>query len=230
MTVIFLHSPRTGGTSMIEILSQQYGQFSTEFFWEDGVWVLTEKGAAALSKGQYSGKCVLGHVPYGVHKNIPGGHTYVTMLRNPVDRVTSLYHYVTGLSGAGREWWATQGVKHHISLDDFADLPLCHLRNSMTRQFAGMPFRHQKVTKKVTKLAFTKAGKNLNGMLVGILEYFDESIRMFQDELSWDEVEILQLNDREHPTPSGKSIEKIKGHNAWDIKLYGQYRTKFERR
>ncbi len=39
-------------------------------------------------------RVVRGHMLYGIHEFLPQGATYITMLRDPVARVLSAYHFV----------------------------------------------------------------------------------------------------------------------------------------
>ena len=35
-----------------------------------------------------------GHMPFGLHKNLPVDARYISILRDPIERVTSQYYYI----------------------------------------------------------------------------------------------------------------------------------------
>src|SRR5690625_7753957 len=82
--LIFVHIPKTAGGSLISIISSQYN--SHEIFRMGFPEVNT---ATRLNNNI---KCVLGHTFYGQHEEL-GPHIYITMLRDPIDRVISHYYY-----------------------------------------------------------------------------------------------------------------------------------------
>jgi hypothetical protein len=227
MTIIFLHSPRTGGTSMAEILAQVYGPYSYDAFYSNGVWLVNDEGLEQLKKQkEYDGICIHGHMPYGIHKHLKGDHIYLMMLRHPVSRVTSLYYYIQALAGAGRQWWVEQGVTIDISLIDFAQLPMCHVHNSMCRQLAGRPFRHEKATA-FTRKYFNRALENSGMVKVGLLEAFDFSVFMFVQMLGWPAVRSVHVNEREHPEPTNEEAAIIRRNNKFDLEIYQIYELPF---
>ncbi|MFZ0976818.1 MAG: sulfotransferase family 2 domain-containing protein, partial [Solirubrobacteraceae bacterium] len=92
MAVIFLHIPRTGGTTLTRIARRH--------FRPDQIYVIdsTEpaRSAAALSSlpsfAHDRVSLIAGHASFGVHRHVGGGR-YFTLIRHPVDRVFSHYRY-----------------------------------------------------------------------------------------------------------------------------------------
>lgn len=85
-TVLHLHVPRTGGISVGRALTAALGTREI---------VRTHKRsdlAAAIERGADIG-LVSGHYPWGLHELLPD-HVYFIVVRDPVERVLSLYNFV----------------------------------------------------------------------------------------------------------------------------------------
>ena len=86
MTVLHLHVPRTGGISVARALTAALG---------DREVLRTKKPSdvsAALQRGADVG-LVSGHFPWGLHE-LFADSLYFIVLRDPVERVRSLYDYI----------------------------------------------------------------------------------------------------------------------------------------
>ena len=93
---IFTHIPRTAGTTVNAMLQDAFpdqptlGAMSVKAFHES----LSGMSAGELDEIVY----VHGHIPYGVHRAIDPQQrretVYITLLRNPVERVISQYNYI----------------------------------------------------------------------------------------------------------------------------------------
>lgn len=87
--LIYLHIPKTGGTTLHSVLSQRYSRDATFRY----VGPDAEGAFRQLSQArQQSIKLMRGHFPFGLHKLIERPSFYVTFLRDPIDRVVSLYY------------------------------------------------------------------------------------------------------------------------------------------
>ena len=135
--LLFLHIPKTAGTSMLNGLRNMFG---------DGR-VLRLTGAATLSvqpiddivAGGLDGvSCVAGHVPVYLLRHHFNRFRPFTILRNPVSRVLSLYRF---LRRAGPQELARMGLRPDFSLKDFLagtepEL-VAQINNGMCRMLGG---------------------------------------------------------------------------------------------
>src|SRR5271155_2663578 len=93
--VVFLHIPKTAGTTLTHILQRSHPARlvckSTGMPEQlDALMEMPAEARAALS-------LVTGHFPYGIHRHFARPVTYVTFLRRPVDRVISAYYYALSM-------------------------------------------------------------------------------------------------------------------------------------
>lgn len=91
---VFLHIPRTGGTSLLQVLRRQY---SPPLLYEiDGARVQESIHRLATlptsEKAQLA--CIAGHCPWGVHQLVGREAVYFAVVREPVSRIISHYFYV----------------------------------------------------------------------------------------------------------------------------------------
>jgi ribosomal protein L22 len=81
-TVIFLHIPKTAGTTLHSIIERQYP--SSVVHTIDGRRVhqsiaqLKDMSEEKRSKI----KCLKGHIPFGLHEYLPGSSAYITFKRS----------------------------------------------------------------------------------------------------------------------------------------------------
>src|ERR1700724_2464607 len=87
--LIFLHIPKTGGSTLYKILERHFSPAETVTL--DTPGVARFKTLPAAKRGRY--RLIQGHMHFGLHRFIPRASTYVTFLRQPVERVLSFYYY-----------------------------------------------------------------------------------------------------------------------------------------
>src|SRR6476661_8236883 len=92
--IIFLHVPKTAGTTLNRLIEWEYP--ISQMYSIDPV--LFEWSAAHLRKlsKQRLAKIRIfkGHMLFGLHEVLPQPSTYITVLRDPVERVLSAFYYM----------------------------------------------------------------------------------------------------------------------------------------
>jgi hypothetical protein len=97
-TLIFVHVPKAAGTTLLRILAAQYrgdGFHRCDLQLPgalESLLTMPDAQKAAL-------RCVGGHLPFGLHRYLPQQASYLTMLRHPVSRFISKYHYLRRTPG-----------------------------------------------------------------------------------------------------------------------------------
>ena len=91
--ILFLHIHKTAGTTLHRIIEREYNPFRIYTILGGAIeWSinhfkqLPERRRAAL-------QVVKGHMSFGLHEFLPQPCTYITFLRDPVERCVSAYYY-----------------------------------------------------------------------------------------------------------------------------------------
>ena len=178
--LIFLHVPRTSGSTLHGILSRQYRPEEThteEIFLPPDVQRFRDMPEDQRARI----RLLKGHLSFGLHEFMPGPSTYLTMVRDPIDRLVSYYYYVKRRPAA-----VLHGYVKGVDLATFVSEGRArdHTDNSFVRFFSGSPFVEQGT---IDERLLDRAKANLakHFVLIGQQRYFDESILMLKQELGW---------------------------------------------
>ncbi len=89
--IVFLHIPKTAGTSFSHLLKRKFKPESIAQIYAPAECArpLTDHAARIES----SIDCISGHIDYGIHQYLSRDCEYFSMLRDPVSRVLSHYHF-----------------------------------------------------------------------------------------------------------------------------------------
>ena len=203
---IFLHIPKTGGTTLNSIFTREYTV--KEFHNHD----LFDRKVIPFSELNEDHKrrinAISGHHFYGVHEFFNKPYRYFTMLRHPVDRVLSLYYYLKENNYAGYEWM------ERMTLEEFIEAsPEAH--NNQTTLLCGF------LTNPDVELAKERL-KSFD--IVGVTELFDESLYLLKKTFKWKNIDYRRVNitkfrlkKEELPEETIKLIEK---YNEMDLEVY----------
>jgi hypothetical protein len=209
--VIFIHIPKAAGRTMHSIVARQYRRHEILAInqWHAQTRSLSLEDAERA-------KIIIGLLHYGLHQELRGASTYVTLLREPVGRVLSLYRYIV----TNRRHYLHEQVAS-MPLIDFvtgqADVE--EIENGQTRQIAGVT----EGSPDASSLVRAKQNLAREFAVVGLVERFDESIVLMKRRLGWKMPFYVRKNVTQTPLaedPTEEALEVIRGRNALDIELY----------
>jgi Sulfotransferase family len=181
-SVIFLHLPKTGGTTLSSIMSRQYAR--------DAVYALGLPLDQAVANframpEEHRARIELlhGHMPFGLHTFLPQPSTYVTMLRDPVSRALSEYQHVLRTVGHPLH---EAVVSRELSLEDYVGSGIRGVDNRQTAFLAGVVPEETREAGGPEMLEQAREHLATHFAVVGLTEKFDESLLIMRSELEWE--------------------------------------------
>lgn len=231
-SVFFLHLPKTGGTTMRRVLDREYRNARRYEIGEDVTGDI--RAFRELKWGpDKAPNLVQGHMSYGLHQFVPGPSTYVTLLRDPMRRALSDYHYVTST----REHPIHEHVKN-LSLREYFESGITgQLSNGQVRLLSGdnLPNDPGVPSNRCMERAdLGRAQEHLrNGFAAtGLQERFDETLVLFRRRLGWRWPFYLRENvtSRSYRMEDARpeDLERIRELNSLDMELYESVRSMFD--
>lgn len=237
-TLIFLHMYKTAGTTMNEIIRRHLPQDAVFYFPEGSPQVIQEH--TNLLKGlpqedRLRIRCIWGAPFFGLDKYLPQPSTYVTLLRDPVERVISEYYHQEIFRGPDGSELPSQNV----SLEDYVRNGMMLAWNGQVRYLKGAPEgswpNYGPVSVSHDDLEIAKANLREH-FIIGLTERFDESLILLKRAFGWRTIDIVyrkQRVGRKRPPKdeiSNETVKLIEAHNQLDIQLYEFAKQMFEER
>lgn len=232
-TVFFLHLPKTAGTTMRRVLDREYRNARRYEIGEDVTGDIRAFRARRWDAGG-APNLVQGHMSYGLHAFVPGPAAYVTLLREPLRRALSDYHYVTSTPGHPIH----QHVKNLSLVDYFESGITGQLSNGQVRLLSGdnLPDDPGVPSNRAMErhdLDRVREHLNRDFAAVGLQERFDETLLLFRRRLGWRWPFYLKENvtTRAYRTEDVDpgDLERIRELNLLDLELYESVRAGFDR-
>ena len=194
---------------------------------------------------------VTGHFAFGIHRFISRSVSYVTLVRDPVERVLSLYHHLAGLQilkpsvsltdfvrGPEPEAWNADLVKWHPSPPPHGEEALRHwsrtlVDNDQTRRLAGREPEFGQCDADLLAAAQDNLSRHFR--LAGVTERFDEALVLLKMALSWEHVPAYVPKLVNHSRPRAASVPRsvrdlIAERNQLDMQLHAFVGELFEQR
>ena|SRR5450432_4026868 len=212
--LIFLHIPKTAGTTLNRIIEWQYNPLSIFTLDPYRFRATAERFKTLSEERRRRMRVVRGHLYYGLHEFLPQGATYITMLREPVARFLSSYYFILRrpLHPLHRKL-----KKEQLGVEDYLRI-IPHRHNFQCRLIAGVK-NGEIGDERLLDMAKEHLTKSFS--VVGICERFEESLMLIAKTFGWD-VPFYENRkvSKNRSRVDQSSIEMIQEHNRLDLELY----------
>lgn len=219
--MIFLHIVKTAGTTLRSLLLPKFPGLANYYL----NTALNPQCIEEFKQLSRIRKDSLGYVhahmvPFGIHKYLSQA-TYITILRNPVDRVISEYYFI-----CRNPDHPAHSVVKELRFADYvtSSVLTAQVQNTQTRIISGIGGTYQILgyEKPLTSLDLKRAKANIKKhyLLVGLFERFDETMVLLKRALGWRMRDIFYR--RQNVGNNRPAVDKVAGHIINDIERYNQ--------
>ena len=218
--VIFLHVPKTAGTTLNRLIEWEYDLF--EMYSVDPVFFRwSTRHLRTLSKGRLNKiRVVKGHMLFGLHEILPRPAIYITVLRDPVERVLSAFYFIRSYKWHPLYW---KFKRENWTLEDFVTrLPRDNVQCKMVAGAAYEAVYEEPCTAEM----FEQAKRNLDKhfTVVGLTERFEETLALMKLRFGWKLESYSSFNvTRSHPKRRDlpqATLDLISEKNTFDVMFY----------
>jgi len=214
--VIFLHIPKAAGSTLNRLIEWEYPLreiYSVDPVFYRWSWAHLQR----LSKRRLKKiRMFKGHMLFGLHAILPQPATYITVLRDPVDRVISSFYFMRNYKLHPLYWKLRSG---NWSLEDFVTRSPRH--NVQCKILAGIEYSGP-----CTAEICERAKENLFHYfrVVGLAERFEDSLALMSLSFGWRLQQYASFNltrTRPRKTDIARStLDAIAEKNSFDLSLY----------
>ena len=223
---IHLHIPKTGGTTLRDIIQRQYRSEKILMIpkLEESENILKEVSTSQINQL----KLIQGHLKYGIHNHFYRRAKYFAIIRDPINRVLSTYYYVLSQKNNPQNLSTSN---NQMTIYDFVQSGVNpFLINGQTQLISGKTGDIDNPIIESEEL-FSLAKENIANdfLFLGITEMFDETILILKNMLGW-HMPYYSIANRTKKKPNYDAVNPtiisfIKEHNQLDIKLYNITKT-----
>ena len=213
--LIFLHVPKSAGTTLNRLIEWEYPLFQMYsvdpvlFRWSRAhLWRLPQRRLKRF-------RVFKGHMPFGLHKILPQPATYITVMRGAMERVISAYYFMSNYKLHPNYW---KFRREGWTLEDF--VRRSPRENVQTKMIAGVDYDAP-----CTAEILAEAKDNLRYFsVVGLTERFEESLALMKLRFGWklesySSFNVTRTRPKKRDLPQS-TLDLIAERNRFDIELY----------
>ncbi len=221
---IFLHIPKTGGTTLGVPLRLIYGYGRSLQVSSDSL----EDYRTLSAQEQRRIRLLKGHVSFGVHEHCPGTTRYFTLVREPVAQVDSFHRML--LDEYTRSQFSIESLEDYVQSGHRTYIP-----NRQLRMITGT---EDEVSVGPQTLERAKDLLDEYFVVAGTTERFDASLLLMKERLEWPWSPFYvrsRTGSKETKKPIPDRVRRtIREQNEWDVRLHeyitDQLEAEIERR
>jgi len=225
LPLVFFHVPKAGGSTLKEIIFRQYPRGTA-------TWIsfqrpeMVQAFLSQTPEERARMRCLMGHIPYGFHTELPQPAFLFTMLRDPVSRFFSEYRYMLSFDREGA-WRPPGGAMDSLRafLDYRIETNAMEVQTAMiSGYFPGVGVQPPFEPLPADALEKAKAHIRDHFGLVGVTDRFDETMLLLKQALGWRRgVHYARRNTTTHQR-TGRAVdpallERIRAHTKNDAAL-----------
>jgi hypothetical protein len=214
--LIFLHVPKSAGTTLNRLIEWEYPLFEMYsvdpvfFRWSRArLWRLSQRRLKRF-------RVFKGHMLFGLHEILPQPATYLIVMRNPIERVISAFYFMRNYKLHPNYW---KFRREGWTLEDFVRHP--HRRdNIQCKMVAGAAYDEP-----CTAEILAEAKDNLRYFsVVGLTERFEESLALMKLRFGWklesySSFNVTRARPKKRDLPQS-TLDLVAERNRFDIELY----------
>lgn len=219
--IVFVHTPKIGGTSLHALLEKNYPEQGMLFrrghrmtrvncplgFDIEDLYI---NEFIQSVKQKPSLKYIGGHLPFGIHEYLDRPCVYITILRDPLSRVQSLFRHVLRCENdVIYDYWKKYYGFDCASILRDNDMRVC---NDMIRMVTGGNLSSDYAVE-LLKTHYA---------CVGLLENIESFVKILTDKFNWKHSVFPFLNKDETTQLSEEMEHLILNHNKLDDSVYQQ--------
>lgn len=219
--IVYLHIPKTAGSTLYRILENHYPFKNIYTIWQNGS---LNDFKQLEPKKRASILLLRGHFGYGLSAHLPQKCTWFTILRHPIERTISYYHFIRR---SPHHYCYDRVTQNNLSLEEFLTSQMDTLAdNGQTRLLANLQTGHEIPFGQCTTETLNQAKHNLkaNMAVVGLTEFFDETLLLLQKAFGWHNIyysrQNVSRNKLSQAELPGSTLEIIHQTNQLDAALY----------
>lgn len=226
---MFLHIEKTGGETLRGIFERNYPREAYYRYYGNIKPQRMDYYKSLPTARKNKIRFIIGHFDFGLHTQLGiKNPRYLTILRNPADRVISFYNHLQ----RNPVLWGMPRVRK-MSLEEYVTAGF-HRQgdNGQVRRLSGTT---QLAVGEIGKQHVEKAKENLERWfpVVGLLERFDETLVLLKNQKVLTNLHYLKKNVSANRLARNRVpkqvLDIIEKYNRWDMELYHFARELFEK-
>ena len=216
---IFVHIPKTGGQSISAVIWRQYLEQAIFQVYSADERDAIDRFNALPQQGRDAIRAVTGHMHYGLQDHLgPYRWRCITLLREPVARIVSHYHYAKRTPQSPLHQQIVEeglDLEGYVTRSEYAGI----FNNGQVRLLGNEVFAEESAD----RASLERAKRNLQACAaVGITERFASSVILMKRALGW-RMPLFPVRNvaPTDPAPiSSRERAVIEARNDLDIELY----------